>query len=385
MNVPSKMLTALAVVVAIAGCSSSSSPSPVAPVTPPAAETDAGPTAEAAAPALTDAQHIELITAAMHDELLKDLDSLVLAVTDVQSAAPSPLGRGWSATQDAAAISAMKSAWVRARAAYEHVEGAFAPIFPDLDAALDARYDDYLTELLASGGDPNLFDDRGVTGLHGIERIVYFADTPKRVVDFEKSLPGYIAARYPSTEAEALEFKNKLCGRTVADASELKKQWGPAKINIAVAFQGLIALMNEQREKVTKASTNEEESRYAQRTMADIRGNLDGTTTIYAIFRPWLLTKRNATDPTKDGPAIDAKIQAGFAKLATTYGAVPGDAIPEPPATWSAETPSPADLASPFGQLYTHVREAVDPAKESGVVYQMNEAATLLGFPQFAH
>ena len=44
--------------------------------------------------------------------------------------------------------------------------------------------------------------------------------------------------------------------------------------------------MNEQREKVVKASTaTEEESRYAQRTMADIRDNLAGTKNAYALFQ----------------------------------------------------------------------------------------------------
>lgn len=334
---------------------------------------------------LSDEAYIASITSEMHDALLKDLVALVAAATDLEAAAPvvAGKGRGWDATADATSIASMKAAWIRARSAYEHVEGAFAPIFPDLDTAIDARYDDFLTELLASGGDPNPFDDQGVTGLHAVERIVYAPEIPARVVDFEKALPGYVAARYPSTEAEATAFKEKLAHRVVVDATKLHDQWAPSKINIAIAFQGLISLMNEQREKVTKAASNEEESRYAQRTMADVRLNLDGTTTIYAIFRPFIRSKTSAIDPNKDGPSIDTKILAGFEALKAAYAAVPGDAIPEPPATWSAENPSPADLASPFGQLYTKVREAVDPTKDGGVVFEMNLAAALLGFPQF--
>src|SRR5262249_44102286 len=158
-----------------------------------------------------------------------------------------------------------------ARTAYEHVEGAIAPLFPDIDVSIDARYDDFMTQLAAQGGDADLFDDRGVTGMHAVERIVYADVTPARVVAFERSLPGYVPAAFPATAAEAAEFKTKLCQKLVSDAEELVAQWTPADIDAAIAFQGLISLMNEQREKVQKAASNEEESRYSQRTMADLR------------------------------------------------------------------------------------------------------------------
>ena len=141
-------------------------------------------------------------------------------------------------------------------------------------------------------------------------------------------------------------------------------------------------LVNEQREKVQKASSDEEESRYSQRTMADLRDNLAGTKTAYALFQPWLLSKTDSGDPTKDGPTIDGKIQKGLEELETAYAAVDGDAIPQPPATWSAENPSAADLATPFGKLYSVVEEAVDPANTESVVAQMDLAAAALGFPQ---
>lgn len=368
----------IAVFAALGGaCSSSDSAGP-------AASADAGADAgDTGATGLTDDQYAATIVTSMHDALLEDLDTLSVAAVDLQNAAPVTSGRGWDATADAAAIAAMKDAWVRARNAYEHVEGAFAPLFPTIDNSLDARYDDFMTQLLGSGGDANLFDDKGVTGLHAVERILYVDSTPQHVVDFEKTLPGYVAAKWPSTQQEAADFKGLLCAKIVADVADLKGQWQPAKINIAVAFQGLISLMNEQREKVTKASTSEEESRYSQRTMADLRDNLDGTTTIYAIFQPWITSKANAGDPTKDGPTIDAKITAGFKELAAAYAKVSGDGIPQPPDTWSAENPSPADLATPFGQLYGAVKTAVDPNTEEGVVFEMNRAAAILGFPQF--
>src|SRR6185503_10193078 len=98
----------------------------------------------------------------------------------------------------------------------------------------------------------------------------------------------------------------------VTNSHELDAPWTPANINIAIAFQGLIALVNEQREKVQKAASSEEESRYSQRTMDDLRNNLIGTRAVYAVFQPWILAKSDSADPKKDGKTIDGKIQKGF-------------------------------------------------------------------------
>ena len=332
--------------------------------------------------AKTDADYEKEITTGMHDSLLVGIKELHDSAVTLQAAAPALTDRGWDAQKDAAAIEAMKTAWKQARTAYERIEGALAPIFPDIDASIDARYDDFLTDLNGQG-DPNLFDGTGVTGLHAIERILYVDVTPARVVTFEKTLPGYSPAAFPATAAEADAFKNQLCAKLIADAQTFEDQWTPQKIDLGGAFQGLISLMNEQREKVIKASTFEEESRYSQRTMADIRDNLSGTAAVYAIFQPWLKTKVNAADGSKDGPTVDTKIEAGFADLTTVYGTVQGDAIPQPPATWSSEKPTAADLASPFGTLYTSIRTAVDPSTPGSLVDEMNDAALALGFPQF--
>ena len=60
-----------------------------------------------------------------------------------------------------------------------------------------------------------------------------------------------------------------------------------------------------------------------------------------------------------------------------------GDALPPVPATWSSDAPSPADLATPFGQMWQQVHAATDPARAESIVAQMNAIAELLGFPQF--
>src|SRR3954453_9273419 len=81
-----------------------------------------------------------------------NLDSLHDAAVALQKDAPSSDADGWSATQDAAAVQKMRADWKRARTAYEHVEGAIAVLFPELDVSTDARYDD----LIATRADANL-------------------------------------------------------------------------------------------------------------------------------------------------------------------------------------------------------------------------------------
>ena len=227
---------------------------------------------------------------------------------------------------------------------------------------------------LGEDGDQDLFDDQGVTGMHAIERILYAPTTPAYVIATEATFVGYKAAAWPATEAEAAEFKNKLCARLVTDTQTLHDDWKPQANDLDSSYGGLVALMNEQREKVNKASTGEEESRYSQRTMSDIRDNLAGTKDIYALFQPWIQSKPN-------GKTIDAGIEASFATLDADYATVTGDAIPEPPSTWT--NASAADLDSPFGKLFTAVNAAVDPNVKGSAVYEMNEAATAIGFQEF--
>jgi iron uptake system component EfeO len=323
----------------------------------------------------------DTVARAMQQSLQVRLTTLYQSAQLLQAAAPTPAGRGWDKDLDAQALTDMKAAWMQARDAYEHVEGATAPIYPDIDVAIDERYDGFLADLKGNG-DQDLFDDQEVTGMHAIERILYADVTPAGVVEFEKTLPGYKAAAWPKTAEEAAAFKDKLCARLVTDTKLLLDGWTPAKVDISGAFQGLIGLVNEQQEKVNKAATNEEESRYSQRTMADLRANLDGTKAIYALFRDWLKTKA-AAGTTPSGTDVDAAITTGLADLDTVYGGVQGDAIPPPPTTWSAEMPSATDLQTPFGQLYSKIRDEVSPAKSGSLVNNMNDGANLLGIPGF--
>ncbi len=322
----------------------------------------------------TDEEYSRAVALQMHDVLGKDVKALHTAAVELKSAAPSA-DRGWT-DADTAAITATTNAWLRARSAYERSEGAVAPLFPDLDAAIDARYDDFL-EALSPDGDANLFDGVGVTGMHAIERILFAKTMPQSVIDVEATLPGYVAARWPENAEEAKAFKNELCEQLVTDTAELEAQWTANRIDLQSAFGGLIALMNEQREKVRKAASAEEESRYAQRTLADIRDNLAGTEAAYQLFQPWIRSKPG-------GDSVDASIQTAFKELADAYKSLPGDAFPPLPADFSAEAPTEANLSTEFGQLFARVENAADPNREGSVVHGMNEAAVLLNFPEFA-
>jgi iron uptake system component EfeO len=313
----------------------------------------------------SDADYRAEVVASMHDSITGDLDELAAAARDLQAAAPTHV---WTDAD----VPPMIDAWRRARIAYEHVEGATAPIFPDLDLSLDARYDDFLAN---QGPDDNLFDGTGVTGMHAIERILFAPQIRASVITFESTLPGYQPARYPMTDDEAQAFRTELVQKFVDDADSLKAQWKPAAIDIGAAYQGLVGLMNEQKEKVNLAATGEEESRYANWTLFDLRNNLDGTTKIYALFRPWIAAKH--------GAAHDTAITTVLGDITSLYAATPGDALPPVPTDWSSDNPTAADLATPFGMLWQQIHQAVDPTRDGSAVHEMNAVAVLLGFPEF--
>lgn len=329
----------------------------------------------------TDAAFRTEITTGMQTSIQTEIDAIVTGATALQAAAPAST---WNVATDAKAIDAMKAEYLKVRIAYEHIEGAVAPLFGDLDTSMDQRYDAFLqNEIPGSDGDPNLFDDKGVTGMHAIERILWSQTIPPFVIAYEKNIAKdgknlYVEARFPTTGAEALEFKTKLCQKLIDDAKSLQSQWKSVKLDIDAAFFGLTALMAEQAEKIDKAATGAEESRYSQKTMADLRGNLEGTQKIYAVFKPYLLSKA-------EGPAINTAIEAGFAKLKTAYDSIMSDAIPQPPETWQAEKrekQSAADLATPFGKLFIVVSEAVDEEKEGALAHEMVRAAETLGLKE---
>jgi iron uptake system component EfeO len=323
----------------------------------------------------TNTQFQQQVAQGMHDSLQDDLNALVNAAKALQNDAPD---HPWDSTDPS--VAAMETDWIAARHAYEHVEGATAPVFPNIDLSIDGRVEDFGpgTGSGALDAQSDMFGDKGMTGLHAVERILYASVTPASVVAYETGLVYVPPQAYPSTQDEADEFKNELCAKIVTDATQLLTEWQPKVADIGSSFSGLVSLMNEQKEKVTKAGLDEEESRYSQRTMDDLRENLSGTIKIYGVFAPWIKSKSG-------GAGVDAKITASFDDLDTIYDSsqYAGVAFPKPPMDWSDVNPSPADLATTFGQLYTAVAKTVDPSDPTSTVSEMNDAATLCGLPPF--
>ena len=96
--------------------------------------------------AMTDQQFSAQVAMAMVSSLNTDLQALVDATTALQAAAPdAPWTDGVAndSATDKAAWTAMTTAWINARHAYEHVEGATAPIYPNIDLSIDGRVEDF--------------------------------------------------------------------------------------------------------------------------------------------------------------------------------------------------------------------------------------------------
>jgi iron uptake system component EfeO len=306
----------------------------------------------------------EQATVAVKKFVGEQLDKLVTASEDLQKAAPEPDDNGWDEADPQ--LEKMRTAWKAARSAYEHIEGPIAALFMELDVATDARYDAFIEE---NGADDNLFDDQNVTGMHAIERILYSNQTPDYVVKFEKALTGYKAAAFPKTKEEADQFKNKLCKRLVDDIKTMQEQYSSLALDVDTAFVGMITSTVEQSEKTTKAATGEDESRYAQNTMADMRANLAGARSVYEAFKPWIASTKGEV----------AGIEAALKKTDDAYKAVDGDALPKVPDNFNPGDPSDAHLDTPYGKLWKLLTDETDPAKEGSLVSLFTDAADKMG------
>jgi iron uptake system component EfeO len=299
------------------------------------------------------------------------MTELADASARLQAAAPAPDADGWNAVSDAAALATMKTEWKRARVSYEHIEGAIAVLFGEIDYSTDQRYDAFLTD---NGPDANLFDDQNVTGVHAIERILWSNQVPARALAFEEALTGFTPPAFPATMQQASDFKSKLCGRLVADVQSMRDQFGPLVLDSSAAFRGVIGSLGEQLEKAELAADGAEESRYAAFTLADMRANVDAGVATFQAFRPWLRAN--------GGDQQIAEIEGAFGRVKAAYAALSGDALPPIPETWDAAQPSASDLQTPFGMLWTVLHHEADPDIDGTLVSSMNDAAEAMGIPQ---
>ena len=297
-----------------------------------------------------------------------ELSGLAAASVDLCGELPTADDDGWTYAADSLAVDAARAEWRRARAAYEHVEGAIAVLYPDLDFATDARYEDALAER----GEADLFDAEGFTGVHAVERILWADDHPAEVVAFESALPGYQPAAFPADADEATRLHDALCGRLVDDTATMEADFEPLALDSAAAFRGVIGSMEEQLEKVNLAATGEDESRYARFTLADMRANLEGGRAIYGAFQPWLA---------EAAPEVDTDVVAGFDRIEAAYADIEGDAVPAVPEGWNPDAPTEAQLQTPYGQLWSLLLVETDVAEPGSLVERMSAAADALGIP----
>jgi len=286
-----------------------------------------------------------------------ELSGLADAAVDLQSAAPDT----WGDTSD------MEKSWYQVRDHYEHIEAAIAVLFPDLDVSTDQRYDYFIT----TGPDENPFDGEGVVGNHAIERILWADRMPEPVLRFESALPYYSPAASPANAEETAAFREELCGRFVDDTRDMSEQFAPLTLDTAAAFRGVISSMAEQYEKTNLAATGEDESRYSQHTLGDMRANLAGGQRIFEAFKPEL-----------EDEALASEIEGGFARVSGAYDAISGNAIPQIPDTWNPDAPTEADLQTPYGQLWSVISVEADPTIPGSLVTNLETAAEKLGIPQ---
>lgn len=311
-------------------------------------------------PAETPEEHATL---EVKDYVTAELQALHDSAQKLQDATPDPDSDGWNLKDDAKDVKAMRAAWSETRDHYEHIEGAIAVLFPGLDVSTDERYDGFIE----AQPDEDLFDGEGVTGMHAIERILWAGEHPARVVAFESKLDGYVAAAFPSNKKEANEFKNELAQRLVDDTAEMLEEFEPLALDSPSAFRGVIGSMQEQVEKVLLAATAEDESRYAQRTLDDMRANLAGGRAVYAAFTPWV--QKDA------GDALNTDIEKGFAKIKSAYDGYDGAAIPEVPESFDPDNPSAADLKTGYGKLWSLLDDQTNTKDKLSLVSHMLKAA----------
>lgn len=309
-------------------------------------------------------------TLAVKAYLQSELDKLADAASRLQAAAPAPDDDGWSVASDRAAVEKMRSIWGETRDRYEHVEGAIAELFQTLDVSTDERYDAYIEEM---GPDDDLFDDQIVTGMHGIERILWADSHPAHVIEFEAALMGYQAATFPSNRTQAEGFKQKLAARLTKDTETMRDDFASKGLALdpELAFGGVVGSMQEQFEKVNLAATAGDESRYAQRTLDDMRANLEGGREIYRAFGGWVTET--------SGAKVNADIEAGFERIAKAYDAIEGAAIPEVPNGFDGLEPSKSHLETPYGQLWQLLTDEGDARRDGSLVHAMVTAGQAMG------
>ncbi|AKF10703.1 imelysin family protein [Sandaracinus amylolyticus] len=308
----------------------------------------------------------EQATRAVKSYVDAEVAELARACDALCAAAPAPDADGWSIASDREAVERMRAEWRRARRAYEHVEGAIAILFPDTDAAVDGRYE-HEVELRR---DDTPFDANGFVGMHAIERILWSDAIPAPTERFERALASYTPPRTPASEAEARAFQGALCARLSRDVRAMERALGPLALDPATAWRGIVGSIEEQAEKVRLGTTGEDESRYAQHTLADMRANLEGGRAVLDAFAAMPI----AAD---ERAAIDRELRA----LERVYAESGEDALPPVPDGFDPDAPRDD---TPYGRLFVMLSRASDPRAEGSLAARLRRAGEAMGIAPIA-
>lgn len=296
--------------------------------------------------------------------------ALAEAARAMCEAAPAPDDDGWSFEPDRAAVESMRTEWRRARVEYERIEGAIAILFPHIDRAVDGRYE-HEAELRR---DDDPFDDRGFVGMHAIERILWSGSIPAPAVAFERALPGYVEPRTPSSATEARSFRERLCGRLVRDIETMRGELAPLALDAATAWRGIQGSVEEQSEKVLLGATGQDESRYAENTLADMRANLEGGRAVLAAYDAMI-------EATPEARSRRGDIHRRMRELERAYAAIGTDALPAVPDGFDPDAPSEEHLATAYGRLFTLLSRASDPDVDGSLAHSLRSTGEAMGIP----
>lgn len=268
----------------------------------------------------------------------------------------------WS-TSDASRLEAMRASYIVLRDAYVQSEGLFAVLAPNLGPSIDRLYEQAIGDVR----DEAPFDAQGFAGLHAIERILWAEMQRMSVEAAEEAILGYSRPEFPKSKDDADAFRQKMLTDAQTQLAQAIAAIIGATIDFTTGMKVVRVTAERQLAKVTVEAPGKDVSRYSDRTLADLRSNFAGARAIYGSLLAHLRTLPG-------GRALDDAIAARFTAIDARYAALPGDALPEMPATWTATN---ADDGSEFGKLYVFVRNECDANNRAGLIALLNEAEQL--------
>lgn len=280
--------------------------------------------------------------AALKAQVATQLVVLHQQAVALYAAAPTPGPNGWNATTASSQLQSMKDIWRQARDAYERNENTLEDIFPDIDHDINGRYEDAIAQ---SGVVTDLFSGDQFSGMHAIERILWSNSVSTEALQFESTLPGYQPPSFPSNQQESSEFVTGLLARFESDTQNQIERWAAGSESTGVALDRLTDSAGVPSVFLYLDATQQQEDRYSQETLADMRANIIGAQACFDTFSIWL----NA----KGWPDLQASVDADYQTELTVADKFPGMQVPPAPEGWNGADPTPLDLRTPYGQLYT--------------------------------